>query len=436
MQKAFKERNLKAIIINEELIKKCQMKGKKIFDRISKITPEDVIYQIINNQGLSTDMNIRKYELNIKGSEKVGYTKEAYLNKRRSLNPEAFKYLNEKYMSAFYKEGDLEEIKKYAGYIILACDGSKIEVPNTEENRKHFGYQKNQGEVVKARGLISGLYDVINKFYVDIELGNYNTKESELFKENLKRMKKSIDPSEAIIVFDRNYPSIEFINYLKDNNIKYLMRMQSNIYLKEKRGMKSDDEWVEIEHTENRLSKLKGQEIYEELKEKGSSKVRFTKVMLDDKAEWLVSNIENEISSEQLKEIYNLRWQIERGYNSLKNKLQIENYSGKKPIIIYQDIYASMFMYNIISDAINGPIEKEKSKKYEYQINENKAIGIFKEEFIKILLLEDIEKQNEKYQKMINDISNFKCPIRKGRKSNPRTFNRTNKYSPNMKRSY
>ena len=436
MKKAFKKRNIKAIIINKELINKCQIEGKKIFDRINKITPKDVIYQTINNQGLSTDMSIRKYELNIKGSEKVEYTKEAYLKKRRNLNPEAFKYLNDKYMHAFYKEGLEEEIEKYAGYIILACDGSKIEVPNTEENRKHFGYQKNQGEVVKARGLISGLYDVINKFYVDIELGNYNTKESELFKENLKRMVKSIDPSKAIIVFDRNYPSIEFINYLEDNNIKYLMRMQSNIYLKEKSLMESEDEWVEIKHTENRLSKLKGQEIYEQLKEKGKSKVRFTKVTLEDKVEWLVSNIEQEITSEQLKYIYGLRWQIERGYNSLKNKLHIENYSGKKPIIIYQDIYASMFMYNIISDAVTGPIEKEKSKKYEYQINENKAIGIFKEEFIKILLLDDIEKQNEAYQKMIKDISNFKCPIRKGRKNNPRIFNRTNKNSPNMKRSY
>lgn len=436
MKKGFKERNLKAIIINEELIKQCQIKGRKIFDRISKITPEDVIYQTINNLGLSTDMNLRKYELNIKGSEKVEYTKEAYLKKRRNLNPEVFKYLNERYMYEFYKQSNEEEIEKYAGYIILACDGSKIEVPNTEENRKHFGYQKNQGEVVKARGLISGLYDVINKFYVDIQLGNYNTKESELFKENLKRMVKSIDPSKAIIVFDRNYPSIEFINYLEENKIKYIMRMQSNIYLKEKKAMESEDEWVEIKHTENRLNKLKGQEIYEQLKDKGESKVRFTKVKLEDKEEWLVSNIEQEINSKQLKEIYNLRWQIERGYNSLKNKLQIENYSGKKPVIIYQDIYASMLMYNIISDAINGTIEKDKSKKYEYQINENKAIGIFKEEFIKILLLDDIEAQNEKYRKMINDISNFKCPIRKGRKNNPRTFNRTNKYSPNMKRSY
>lgn len=436
MKKKFKERNMKAIIINEELIKKCQTEGKKIFNRINKITPEDIIYQTINNLGLSTELNIRKYELNIKGSEKVEYTKEAYLKKRRNLNPEAFKYLNDKYMHSFYKEGLEEEIEKYAGYIILACDGSKIEVPNTEENRKHFGYQKNQGDVVKARGLISGLYDVINKFYVDIQLGNYNTKESELFKENLKRMVKSIDPSKAIIVFDRNYPSIEFINYLEENNIKYLMRMQSNIYLKEKRLMEREDEWVEIKHTENRLSKLKGQEIYEQLKEKGKSKVRFTKVTLEDKVEWLVSNIQQEITREQLKYIYGLRWQIERGYNSLKNKLQIENYSGKKPIIIYQDIYASMFMYNIISDVVTGPIEKEKSKKYEYQINENKAIGIFKEEFIKILLLDDIEKQNEAYQKMIKDISNFKCPIRKGRKNNPRTFNRTNKYSPNMKRSY
>lgn len=434
MKKGSQERNLETILIEKELIKICQVNGENSFTRKRKLSIEDVIYMILGDTGITTELEIRRYELKVKGSEEVNYTKEAYLRKRRQLNPEIFKYLNDKYMYSFYKKWE-EEVEKYEGYIVLACDGSKIEVPNTEENREYFGYQTNQGEVVKARGLISGLYDVINKFYVDIQLGNYNTKESELFKENLKRMEKSISKEEAVIIFDRNYPSIEFINYLEENKVKYLMRMQKNIYIKEKKSMKSNDEWVYIEHSENRIGKLKGSEGYEKLKAKKKTKVRITKVDIGKEEEWLISNIED-LQEEKLKEMYNLRWEIEKGYNSLKNKLHIEEYSGKKPIIVYQDIYASMLIYNMISDVVEGPLEVEEGKKYKYQINENKAIGIYKEEYIKILLIEDKEERERQFKKMVEEIHNYRCPIREGRKNNKRTFNVTNKYSPNMKRSY
>ena len=43
-------------------------------------------------------------------------------------------------------------------------------------------------------------------------------------------------------------------------------------------------------------------------------------------------------NAENFKEIYHARWKIEEGYNSLKNKLKIEKFTGKLPIFIYQDM--------------------------------------------------------------------------------------------------
>ncbi len=56
-----------------------------------------------------------------------------------------------------------------------------------------------------------------------------------------------------------------------------------------------------------------------------------SKVILETgEVEYLLSNISEEIiKPEEMKETYFKRWQIEIGYDILKNKLHIENFTGK-----------------------------------------------------------------------------------------------------------
>lgn len=428
----------KLLIESERAKELVRLEGDKVsFTRKRKIKTSDLLLKCLDNQGLTTEMELLRFEKK-KGNNKVEYTKEAYLHQRRHLNPEAFRKMNNGYLKIFYEEGNEDDvIYTYKGYFILSLDGSKIEVPNTGTNREYFGYQTNQGENPKARALITGLYDSLNKFYIDVKLGNYNEKESELCKENIEQAIDIIGKERFIIVFDRNYPSIGFINYLDELGIKYVIRLQNKMYLKE-RNEAGEDGWAYLEYTNNRISKY-GEEERDRLREKGGCKVRITEIDLPKDKEYLISNLEEEITKEDLKEIYHLRWKVEEGFNSLKNKLQLENFSGKLPIIIYQDVYASMFVYNMAEDYIreaDEEVDNEGNKKYEYQINENQAIGLYKEEFIKIFLIEDDKERGKKADELLKEMGKHLVPIRKGRKSNPRNFNRTNKYSPNMKRSY
>ena len=95
-------------------------------------------------------------------------------------------------------------------------------------------------------------------------------------------------------------------------------------------------------------------------------------------------------------------------YNSIKNKLKIEEFTGNLPQFIYQDIYAQIVVYNQIQDMLYTGRKEIKSKNgNEYKINEGKAIGIFKEKYIKIMLIKDrrkaikeldlLEKEMERY---------------------------------------
>ena len=55
-----------------------------------------------------------------------------------------------------------------------AIDGSKAEVPNSKENRETFGNSGNQhSKTGQVRALVSGMYDILNHFYLDIENRTY-----------------------------------------------------------------------------------------------------------------------------------------------------------------------------------------------------------------------------------------------------------------------
>lgn len=109
------------------------------------------------------------------------------------------------------------------------------------------------------------------------------------------------------------------------------MRLSRNDYIKEKEEMTAEDEFIIIRYTYPRLNKIKktNPEFYEEIKDKIGIELRITKIEINEKTtEYLISNLDkNEFCKEEQKEIYEKRWQIEISYNSIKNKLKIEEFT-------------------------------------------------------------------------------------------------------------
>jgi hypothetical protein len=79
--------------------------------------------------------------------------------------------------------------------------------------------------------------------------------------------------------------------------------------------------------------------------------------------ETLITNIfDEDFTVADFKELYFKRWSIEVKYNEIKNKLQIENFTGETPIAIEQDFYATMYLANMVALAkkdANQVIEEE-----------------------------------------------------------------------------
>ena len=140
-----------------------------------------------------------------------------------------------------------------------------------------------------------------------------------------------------------------------------------------------------------------------------------------DIVELLMSNLpEDEYSKDDLKELYHLRWTIETSYNRLKNRMKLENFSGYKSTLIYQDIYADIWLYNIISLEIlyaNDQVAIEQKQEGEYILkrNFNKAIGIMKKLFIRALISMDEDTNDYALSVIKDNIAGNLVWIKKGR---------------------
>lgn len=284
------------------------------------------------------------------------------------------------------------------------------------------------GESV-PRTSVSMCYDVLNEYIIDVIPEKYRAN-IYMAKRHIKKDQEITKGYKSLYIMDRNYVSMDFIGFLEKNNIKFLSRLNATYYTKERESMKSNDEYVELEHTKDRMKRkyFEDEETRQYLKQSKTTKIRMLKYILHTgEEEYLITNIED-LSYEELFEIYGKRWNIETLYFSLKSKLQMEKYTSSNEIIIKQDIYSGVLVYNMIQTMKNEAKEEiEKNKyKHEMKVNENITIGLFKNEMIYIMMEEDDIERVRRYDKLCTKILKYKIPIRKDRnyKIEPRVNNK------------
>ena len=104
--------------------------------------------------------------------------------------------------------------------------------------------------------------------------------------------------------------------------------------------------------------------------------IRVIEVILDDGSkEYLATNIfDPSITREMFKELYFLRWPIELKYYELKERLLMEEYSGKTKTSVFQDFYINLLLANLtslIKNKVDEDIDRNlnPANKYRYQVS-------------------------------------------------------------------
>jgi hypothetical protein len=398
----------------------CETRMKKTyFTRIgnNKMTFKSIVVFMLNFVKKSLQLELDAFFDGVNGTN-LNVTKQAFSEARQKISPIAFIKMSDEIIKWFYKDTDF---KKFKGYRLLGIDGTILEISNSENLRYEFGYIENQSMKV-ARARASGLYDVESDMMIAAVLNKYRSNERAQAEELINKL-EDISFSNDSILFDRGYPSETFISFIEQKKIKYLMRV--SVSFKSLVNVRGEDQTVEIKHKKETL------------------KVRVLKIPLDsDVTEILITNIFDETFTIcDFKELYFKRWGIEVKYNEIKNRLQIENFTGETPIAIKQDFYATIYLSNIVAlakmdaNAIINEKNKDKNLKYEYKVNTNILIGKLKNSLVSMLLEKSSRKRSKLLKKIMKQISRNIIPIRSGRSNRRRMTLWANKNPLNKKRA-
>ena len=210
-----------------------------------------------------------------------------------------------------------------------------------------------------------------------------------MFLENLSVIKEHWGNKPLCFIFDRGYISLELLFELERQGVDYLFRVSSSCYKAELLGASSNDEEIELLVTKARLKNVVDEELQREYLARGTKRERLVKVELESgEVEYLITNIsDSEVSYGEMRAFYYQRWEIERVFNLLKNRLHVEDICARTVVGVEQEVLASVFLGNIIEDIVvdvnKGLAQKERNK-YEYFVNVNLLCGCVKNYFLLI----------------------------------------------------
>ena len=430
------------MICSEIFADMCRGDKANVFIRNRKMPVNDLVFSMINRKGLTLKMELRGYMNTSHPGTQI--SKPGYLKQRMKLNPEAIKFLYQFHNRNFYEDPEAE-LYTFNGYLVLAADGSNLNVPTTPETREAFGTSSSKGKTKQAALGLACLYDALNRMIIDSTINRVKFNEMAIAEEQLSHVRETIGNMPFLVTLDRGYPSIPAFLRMIDSDTKFVARLKKSDFRKEQMAMTSDDEDVDIILDCYRRSHHKGTANESVLMSRDSFRLRLVKVWLDKDAgiyEILATNLPREtFPADSIEELYRLRWRIETAYETLKDRLQMENFTGTKPVLLLQDIYSTIYVSNVAED-IARDIEQEQENhlkndyKHRMAVNRSLCIGLLKSDLIYILLEEDPNIKEELMQRLYDEISENIVPVRPDRHYERNTNMRHAKYSNTHKRSF
>ncbi|WP_367916686.1 IS4 family transposase [Leadbetterella sp. DM7] len=374
----------------------------KGFTRKRSLTFKDTVLFIARNMGKSYQRELNEFYQAVESEDFLiqKVTKGAFTQARAKLSHTIFKKLSQVTIDKFYQGRH----QAWGNYRLLAVDGSTIELPKHKSITEEFGVHGfgPNADSFKSLARISLLYDVINCVTLDAQIDAYACSESELCYRHLEHVKE-----DDLVIFDRYYASFKLMWELTERKAAFCFRMK--------------DHWFkEVELFQKESIKDKQVTFYYH---GNPIPVRLVKIESEDGSTHILccSIFKEECSLEDLRELYGARWGVETHYRTLKNWLELENFSGKTSHAVRQDFYAKVFIMNLCA-ALTYPVSKQIEKeKALYQVNRVDALSATKHLLIPCLYHQKTENSLKQFDKIVAKAVNKVRPSRKYiRKKKPR----------------
>jgi hypothetical protein len=305
-------------------------------------------------------------------------TKGALTKARKKLEYQAFIELNKHMTSHYYS---YFPTASWYGFNLMAVDGSTLRVPDETEIIKHFGvWNVKKGDPCpKAR--ISQMFDVLNRATVDALIKPKKNGERELASFHFLKLMPN-----DLILLDRGYPAFWLFKLIMSMDANFCARVSCTKWKVIRKFYHSGQQESIVKLYPTPLSVRKCVEMG---LDKDPIKVRLIRVELSTgETEILITSL-TDMDKHPVNifaDLYHKRWPVEEDYKTMKCRMQLENFSGKSTLSVYQDFHAKVFSKNftaIVANTTKDEIEKlSERRNFQYQINFAQALSKMKHTII------------------------------------------------------
>lgn len=256
---------------------------------------------------------------------------------------------------------DVVQPKLWQTRRVMAVDGSVVNLPKLPGMFEAFGGQRmceKQGGAQLPMARFSQLYDVSTGLSWHASLDPYAIGEAVAAAEHLEHA-----PADALIVYDRGYPSYFLIAQHVRHSRDFCMRVPRG-FSPETDALFADTNITSVEFLLKPNASARAL-CKEHAQPDEPVRVRAVRVILPPKktkskvaepscVEVLVTNLldSTAYSDDTFAALYNQRWTIEGDFRHLKSRLQLENWTGKSAEAVRQDVFARVLSKNVVQVVI------------------------------------------------------------------------------------
>lgn len=278
-------------------------------------------------------------------------TPGAWTQARAKLCHSAFIELNQQVLlPEFYSPKARGHRRDWRGHRVLGVDGSTLRLPNHPTVSRLFGVTMVSNHLgatgttyVPAR--LSVLYDLLNHVGLDAQLAQETTGEVAMAMDQLAHLR-----SGDVLLWDRGFTGFPLMARVLKHGAHFVGRCSKSSFAQAQDLFRTDQagvsRLVQVRAPNKQRRGLREGGLPEELT------VRFVSVRLPDgKLEVLVTSLldKNKYPTGEFLEVYHWRWGHETYYKTLKDNLDLENWSGQTLESVHQDLQASVLLCNMES---------------------------------------------------------------------------------------
>jgi hypothetical protein len=341
---------IQKIIFSQDFLERNRNQ-KPDFSRNRKLPLSTLILYFCNLIKSSYQPELNKFWKILSGSVVAQnvVTKAALCKARKKLKSEAFVELNTKAVQYFNEQANP---LTWHGFFLKAVDGSTVKLPNFPKIVEHFGAWNPRQGAPLPMARISQLFDPLNGITHHALIAPKSTGERELAAKHFEILNER-----DLVLLDRGYPAFWLFKLILFYQANFCSRISCKKWKIIRQFMKSGrlEQVIMLPVPATSIAACKKLQL-----DTHPIRLRLVRVELESgESEVLITSLIDTVKypHQLFAELYHDRWPIEEDYKVMKCRIEVENFSGKSPLSVYQDFHAAVFSKNITAMLVSSTRE-------------------------------------------------------------------------------